>query len=147
MEYISSKNIFLLIRDTLKLIDSRAMNHGSRVAYFVAKMLEVKGGYEMFEIADIVILSTLHDIGAYKTNDFSDLLKFEYKDYMPHSIYGYLFFKYLSPMKKMSKVLLYHHVDVKQLETLDYEYKDWQPISILRIRWRSTAMCLVTSLI
>lgn len=124
MEYISSKNIFLLIRDTLEMIDERAMSHGSRVAYYVSKMLECRGGYEKFEIADIAILATFHDIGAYKTNDFSDLLRFEYKDFMPHSIYGYLFMKYLSPLEEMSKVLLYHHVDCRQLETVDYEYKN-----------------------
>lgn len=124
MEYISSKNIFLLLRDTLELIDNRAMKHGSRVAYFMSKMLELKGGYEKYEIADIAILATFHDIGAYKTNDFSDLMRFEYKEYMPHSIYGYLFMKYLSPLQELSKVLLYHHIDYKQLETVDYKYKN-----------------------
>lgn len=123
MEYISSKNIFLLLKDTLGMIDKRAMEHGSRVAYFISRMLEIKGGYEKYEIADIAILTAFHDIGAYKTNDFSDLMRFEYKDYMPHSIYGYLFMKYLSPLKELSKVLLYHHIDYKQLETVDYEYK------------------------
>lgn len=124
MEYISSKNIFLLLKDTLAMIDERAMNHGMRVAYYVSKMLECKGGYEKFEIADIVILTTFHDIGAYKTNDFSDLLHFEYKDFMPHSVYGYLFMKYLSPLDDLSRVLLYHHVDSRQLELIDYEYKN-----------------------
>ena len=46
MEYIHSKDIFLLMRDTLKLVDRRAMDHGSRVAYYLYKMLECKGGYE-----------------------------------------------------------------------------------------------------
>lgn len=124
MEFISSKNIFLLIKDTLGMIDERAMNHGSRVAYFISKMLELEGGHEKYEIADIAILATFHDIGAYKTEDFSDLLRFEYKDYMPHSIYGYLFMKYLSPLEELSKVLLYHHIDSKQLEAVDYPYKN-----------------------
>ena len=46
MEYIHSKDIFLLIRDTLKLVDRQAMDHGSRVAYLLYKMLECRGGYE-----------------------------------------------------------------------------------------------------
>ncbi len=124
MEFISSKNIFLLIKDTLGMIDKRAMLHGSKTAYYIYKMLEYKGGYEKYEIADIVILATFHDIGAYETNDFSNLLKFEYKDYMPHSIYGYLFMKYLSPLEELSKILLYHHIDIKQLNRIDYEHKD-----------------------
>ena len=35
MEYIRSKDIFLLMRDILKLIHPRLMEHGSRVAYMV----------------------------------------------------------------------------------------------------------------
>lgn len=124
MEFISSKNIFLLIKDTLGMIDEHIMDHGTKVAYFVSKMLELKGGYEKFEIADIAILATFHDIGAYKTNDFLDMKRFEYKDFMPHSIYGYLFMKYLSPLENLAKVLLYHHVDNKQLETFDFPYKE-----------------------
>ena len=77
MEYISSKNIFLLLRDTLKLIDRRPMDHGSRVGYLFCKMLECKGGYEQFELADFLMLATLHDIGAYKTDKMGDRLNYE----------------------------------------------------------------------
>ena len=33
MEYIKSKDIYLLMRDILKLINPTLMEHGSRVAY------------------------------------------------------------------------------------------------------------------
>ena len=59
MEYIHSKDIFLLIRDTLKLVDRQAMDHGSRVAYLLYKMLECRGGYEKFELADFVFLASV----------------------------------------------------------------------------------------
>ena len=124
MDFISSKNIFLLVRDTLKLIDKRLMKHGSRTGYILYKMLECEGKYEKFELADIVMLATLHDIGAYKTDDLKDMLRFEGRDYMPHSIYGYLFLKYLSPMSEMSKVLLYHHLDYHAIKDMSYEYMD-----------------------
>ena len=67
MEYIKSKDIFLIIRDILSLINPRPMEHGSRVAYMVYMMLKEIGGYEEFELADIVLLTTKHDIGAYRT--------------------------------------------------------------------------------
>ena len=95
MDFISSKNIFLLTRDTLKLIDKRLMKHGSRTGYIFYKMLQQRGGYEKFEMAELVMLATLHDIGAYKTDDISNIGYFEAKNFMPHSIYGYLFLKYL----------------------------------------------------
>lgn len=126
MEYIKSKEIFLLIRDILKLIHPRLMEHGSRVAYMVYKMLEDRGDFEEFELADIVMLTTLHDIGAYKTeaNAINDMLRYESRDSMAHSIYGYLFFKYLSPIKDFARVIMYHHTDYEQLDKVDYEYKD-----------------------
>lgn len=124
MDFISSKNIFLLTRDTLKLLDKRIMKHGSRTGYIFYKMLQQRGGYEKFEMAELVMLATLHDIGAYKTDDVGDFLRFETKNFMPHSIYGFLFLKYLSPMEEKSKILLYHHIDYAQIKDIVYTYKD-----------------------
>ena len=46
IEYITSKNLFYLICDTLKLMDESLIKHGTRVSYIMSKMLECKGGYE-----------------------------------------------------------------------------------------------------
>lgn len=124
MEYIRSKNLCLLIRDAFKLIDRRLMDHGSRTAYIFYKMLECTDQYEKFELADFVILGTLHDIGAYKTDSINDFLRFESRDYLPHSIYGYLFLKYLSPQTNQSKIILYHHIDYKKMKNVDYEFNE-----------------------
>lgn len=124
IEYITSKNLFLLICDTLKLLDKSLVKHGVRVSYIMSKMLECKGGYEKYEIADYMLLGVLHDIGAYKTDDVRKHLSFEAKNPLPHSIYGYLFLKYLSPLEEQSKMILYHHVDTAQMENIDYTYKD-----------------------
>lgn len=124
MEYIHSKDIFLLMRDTLKLIDRRAMDHGSRVAYYLYKMLECKGGYEKFELADFVFLASLHDIGAYKTENLNDIIHYECREPMAHATYGYLVFKHLSPLSELAAIILYHHTDYSKLQGLDYEYKE-----------------------
>lgn len=124
IEYITSKNLFLLICDTLRLLDKPLVKHGMRVSYIMSKMLECKGGYEKYEIADYMLLAVLHDIGAYKTDDARKHLSFEAKNPLPHSIYGYLFLKYLSPLEEQSKMILYHHVDTTQIEHIDYLYKD-----------------------
>ncbi|MDE7047716.1 HD domain-containing protein [Parablautia intestinalis] len=124
MEYIHSKDIFLLMRDTLKLVDRKSMDHGSRVAYYLYKMLECKGGYEKFELADFVFLASLHDIGAYKTENLKDMLQYEFRETMAHSVYGYLVFKNLSPLSELAQIILYHHMDYSQIVTMDYEYKD-----------------------
>lgn len=126
MEYIKSKDIFLLMRDVLKLIHPRLMEHGSRVAYMVYVMLKEEGKYEEFELADIVMTATLHDIGAYKTERgrINDMLRYETRDSVAHSIYGYLFFKFLSPVPDLAKVIMYHHTDYEKLQKVDYEYKE-----------------------
>lgn len=124
MEYIHSKDIFLLMRDTLKMIDRKAMDHGSRVAYYLYKMLECKGGYEKFELADFVCLASLHDIGAYKTENLNNVVGYECKEPMFHSAYGYLVFKHLSPLSELASVILYHHTDYSKLKGVNYEYKE-----------------------
>ncbi len=124
IEYITSKNLFLLICDTLELLDKPLVKHGKRVSYIMSKMLECKGGYEKYEIADFMLLGVLHDLGAYKTDDVRKRLSFETKNPLPHSIYGYLFLKYLSPLEEQSKMILYHHVDAAQIAHIDYAYKD-----------------------
>ena len=126
MEYIRSKDIYLLMRDILKLIHPRPIEHGSRVAYMVYLMLKERGKFEEFELADIVMVATMHDIGAYMTEEgrINDMLRYESRDSMAHSIYGYLFFKYLSPVPDLSKIIMYHHTDYELLKTVDYEYKN-----------------------
>lgn len=126
MEYIRSKDIYLLMRDILKLVNPTLMEHGSRVAYIIYKMLKEENRYEEFELADIVMVATMHDIGAYKTERtrINDMLQYETRDSMAHSIYGHLLFKYLSPVPDLAKVIMYHCRDYEKLQTVDYEYKD-----------------------
>ena len=124
MEYISSKNIFMLTRDMLKLVNRKVMDHGSRVAYILMMMLHETGRYEEYEIAEFCYLASLHDIGAYNTEDLSKPLQFESRDSAPHSIYGHLFFKYLSAFGDRSKILLYHHTSYMTLQNMEFEYKD-----------------------
>lgn len=127
MEYIRSKDIFVLMRDILKLIHQRPMEHGSRVAYMVYLMLKEGGRYEEFELADMVMTATMHDIGAYMTEKgkINDILRYEAKDSIGHSVYGYLFFKYLSPVQDLARAIMYHHMDYDKLKNVDYAYKEF----------------------
>lgn len=55
------------------------------------------------------LVSLLHDIGAYRTEDIDHLVEFE-ADVWEHAFYGYLFFKELSPLAEYAEVVLYHHM-------------------------------------
>lgn len=119
MRYIHSKDIFHLLRDTLKLFDRRPMDHGGKVAYYVYMMLKCKGGLEKYELADIAFLVTFHDIGAYRTDDIDQMLRYETKDYHAHSLYGKLFLENLTATGDLSTVILNHHTDYTALKGLN----------------------------
>lgn len=124
MRLIRSRDIFYIVRDVLKGLDPKIINHGTRTSYILCKMLECLDKYEMYEIAEFGIVATLHDIGVYKTDYLQDQLHYETKDFLPHSIYGYLFFLYMTPFKDRAKILLYHHTDYNMLAKNDYEFID-----------------------
>lgn len=123
VEYITSRNMADLIYETVRLMNKSMAHHCMRVSYIMAKMLETQGTYEKYEIADYMVLALLHDIGANKTDDVRKSLTFESKNPTPHSVYGYLFLRYLSPLEEQSKMILYHHMDYSKTKDMDYRYR------------------------
>jgi len=123
VEYITSRNMADLIYETVRLMNKTMAHHSMRVSYIMSKMLETQGAYEKYEIADYMVLALLHDIGANKTDDVRKPLTFEAKNSMPHSVYGYLFLRYLSPLEEQSRMILYHHMDYSKTKDIDYRYR------------------------
>jgi HD-GYP domain-containing protein (c-di-GMP phosphodiesterase class II) len=124
MQYIHSKDIFSLLRDTLKLLDKRPIVHGGKVAYYVYKMMEHKGDMEKYELADLVFLATFHDIGAYKTDSIEQMLRYETKEFGPHSTYGQLLFENLTLLRAMSPLIKYHHTEYATLQKTETSKKE-----------------------
>lgn len=124
MKLIHSKDIYYIMRDVLKSYDPKVINHGIRTAYVFSRMLMCMDKYEMYEIAEFGYIATFHDIGAYKTDQGKDQLQYETKEYVPHSIYGYLFLLYLTPFKDRAKLLLYHHTDYSKMSKHNPELDD-----------------------
>ncbi|MBO6112979.1 MAG: HD domain-containing protein [Lachnospiraceae bacterium] len=125
MEIVTSRDVCILCREILRLINRKISDHSSRVGYILYRMLQCEDKHEDFELAEYALLGMLHDIGAFKVDADTDVLKFDMTDVMPHSIYGSLFMKYLSPLgDERSKVIMYHHIDYKQIADVNFEYKD-----------------------
>ncbi len=122
-EIISTKNTCVVILELLKLLDSRIVSHSIRTAYILDRMLRCKGGYEDYEMIEFYFIATLHDIGAFKVEQNGDMLHFEIAKPMPHSIYGYLFMKYLSPLGDEARLIMYSHVDYNKLKNVNYQDK------------------------
>lgn len=113
----------ILLR-ALDHIDVRLVDHGYRVAYMVYKMMQADGSYPEEELKEICVIAALHDIGAYKTEEIDHMMRFESEDVFDHSIYGYLFLKHMSPLKKWARIVLYHHLNYEMHRQLDYEHLD-----------------------
>ncbi len=111
--------IVLLCSKALRFFDERLISHGERVAYIAAKIIEELDDGDKFNLSSVYLMSIFHDIGAYKTEDINNLLKFETADADEHSVYGYLFLKYLTPIKENCEAVLYHHTPVYLLNEVD----------------------------
>lgn len=116
---LSTNQVIAILLKALDYIDVRLVDHGRRVAYIVYKMMQTSGSYQEKDIQEICITAALHDIGAYKTEEINHMMQFESTDVFDHSIYGYLFFKYMSPLRKWAEVILYHHVNYEIYPQLD----------------------------
>lgn len=119
---INNKNITIIIERVLNRIDPRLINHGHRVAYCMMKVLESLE-YDQEYIRDITMVSLMHDIGAYKTEEIDQLMYFETDKVWEHSIYGYLFLKYLSPISSYDHILLFHHVTYQEIKDANIQHK------------------------
>jgi len=109
MQWIKPGKITKLFERALNYVDPRLVNHGKRVAYLVAKMLEAQNKYDQKIRQSAYFLALVHDIGAYRTEEIDQLVRFETEKDYQHSVYGYLFVRELSPLKELSKIILYHH--------------------------------------
>lgn len=120
---VNCSNISGMIQRTLNEVDSRLIDHGMRVAFLVSRLLDVQGIYYQKEKQDICFLSLLHDVGAYKTEEIAQMVRFESENIWGHSIYGYLFLYYLSPLRKWADAVLFHHVSAEKLDRFTSDNK------------------------
>lgn len=128
MSIISSKDVNEIIRKTLGIINQKIMNHGEITGYILYKMMEYENAYTEQhyteqEMVDYTMIGILHDIGLYKEDNVKNVSDFETKNLWPHSIYGFLFLKYLSPMGDKAEVVLYHHLDYNRLGMVQTRYR------------------------
>lgn len=128
MAYISSRNMAGIVCRTLDYVDERLVSHGKRVSYIMLKMLQEAGEYDPWLIRDLCLVAMIHDIGAYKTEEIDNLIKFETKNVWDHSVYGYLFLKILSPLGEYAPVILYHHMPYEKLQPLHVRHERFAQI-------------------
>lgn len=108
-ELVTTSNIYNVVRRALGFMDNKVLMHGEITAYIFYNMLKAQGGYTEMQLAEYTLVGMMHDIGMIKTG-YEDIVACETNNVWAHSIYGYLFLKYLSPVDEMAEVVLYHHL-------------------------------------
>ena len=103
--------IIWVVSNALSKIDPRLIDHGKRVAYIAAKIYRESPEGQGIDLPMLSVLCVLHDIGAYKTNEIDDMVRFETVSYYDHSLFGYLFLKNTTHLAKYAEAVLYHHTD------------------------------------
>lgn len=112
-ELVSTKDIYNIVRRTMGVMDSKLMMHGEITGYIFYNMLKAEGQSTTMELAEYTLLGMLHDVGMIKTGYKDGIVQCETTNVWAHSIYGYLFMKYLSPVGEKAEIILYHHLPYK----------------------------------
>ena len=102
-------SLHAIIRRILSELNGQIVDHGERMAYMYLKMTQYRNIPDSGHVENMMLAYFAHDIGAYKTEKFLDLLSFDVKNTLEHCIYGYLFMKYFSPVGDDAEAILYHH--------------------------------------
>lgn len=108
---IAQHNLLKIIKSALNIVNDSLIDHGDRVAFIVEMMLRQSKNASEEKISFYYEAALLHDMGAYKTDDVDDTLMFDSVGVWEHSIYGYLFVKYFSPLSSYADGIKYHHIN------------------------------------
>ncbi len=118
MKVLGNSNCIMhIISNMLRLQNPKLLDHGSRVGYLAAKMLEINKATAQ-EVLEGYLLGVLHDVGAYKTEEIDKLTRLETGNVHEHTIYGYLILKLSEVMEDKIDTILYHHTPWKQLQKI-----------------------------
>lgn len=128
---IRSKDVYNIIRKTLEIMDEKVMKHCEITGYILYKMLDAENMYTKQELAEYTMIGLVHDIGLIKTAYKKDLTEHITKKVWAHSIYGYLFLKYLTPIGDKANIVLYHHLDYEKTQQIPSDY--WKVTSYLAL--------------
>ena len=111
-ELVKTLDIYNVIRRTMGCMDNEVVRHGEITAYIFYNMLLAEGIYTDIELGEYTLIGMLHDVGIIKTGfkNKSGVADYETNNVWAHSVYGYLFLKYLSPVEDKADLILYHHL-------------------------------------
>lgn len=129
MDFPINGAVSMLLR-ALNTLDYRIVDHGIRAAHITVAMMKRERCHTEKEITEAAYLALFHDIGAYKTEQLDSIagikqmLEFEVKYPMAHSVYGYIFLKSFSFLENSADAVLFHHITYPKLLETDCKNKE-----------------------
>lgn len=130
--------VITLFQRMLNHVDPRLVNHGFRVAVHADHILHhLDPNCVQLIRRNLILVALLHDIGANKTDEIDNFIKFETESSWQHSIYGYLFLNYFSPLSALSEAVLYHHTSYSDLKQIQLDPMISQLAQILNVADRA----------
>lgn len=121
MSIIKNKDVHRILFKAFRRIDENLFGHCERVGYILYKMLQCEGECKGNSLIDYTMAAVFHDIGIFRTGCKQKHELYETTYLWEHSIYGYLFLRYLSPVKEKAEMVLYHHLDYFRFNMPDTE--------------------------
>jgi putative nucleotidyltransferase with HDIG domain len=131
---IDKSQIIAVINRMLLHVDERLVQHGERVAYIASRIIQGGACPEGVDFDKLIILSLLHDVGAYKTEEIDEMVTFDSDRVWSHSVYGYLFLKHISPMGEEAEAILYHHLKYSDYDKTSSRYLNYAGLIFLADR-------------
>lgn len=113
-----------ILKRVFMTIDKKKFVHGERTAYILMRYLQMKGSYSKYEMAKIIQIGLLHDIGAYKMEQKVKNVDID-NSLNRHEIFGYIYIRYFPIYDNdLAEICLYHHLEIEKLAKVNTKYSD-----------------------
>lgn len=120
---LSTKNILISIIKSIDAFNTLLEGHHKGTA-IIAYQLGNAYGLDKQQLFDLVLASSLHDIGALSVKDKEQLYEIDVQDPEPHEIKGEQMLIGFKPFARISKIIRHHHIKYNQIISGIVDEKD-----------------------
>lgn len=108
--HIDLNDLLLSVSNAQGLVSPELFNHQQMVAYLSFRIAE-KMMLDANTCREVFLAALIHDVGALTEDEVANIVKADYVDDNLHSYRGALLFDDFNPMKKIARLIRYHHAN------------------------------------
>lgn len=105
---IDLNDLLISVSNAQGLVSPELFNHQQMVAYLSFRIAE-KLMKDENACREVLLASLIHDVGALTEDEIANIVKVDYTEDNLHSYRGALLFDNFKPMKKIARLIRYHH--------------------------------------